>query len=104
MNKSIFTTKTIVAIGIGTALFVILGRFASIPTGIPNTSIETNYAFLALISSIFGPIAGLFIGLIGHALKDAISYGSVWWSWVIVSAFVGFGIGLFYKHFQHSRW
>ena len=38
MNKSIFTTKTIVAIGIGTALFVILGRFASIPTGIPNTS------------------------------------------------------------------
>ena len=104
MNKSIFSTKTIVAIGIGTALFVILGRFASIPTGIPNTSIETNYAFLALISSIFGPIAGLFIGLIGHALKDAISYGSVWWSWVIVSAFVGLGIGLFKNNIQHSRW
>ncbi|WP_318614125.1 ECF-type riboflavin transporter substrate-binding protein [Sporosarcina sp. YIM B06819] len=100
MSKSIFTTKTIVAIGIGTALFVILGRFASIPTGIPNTSIETNYAFLALISSIFGPIAGLFIGLIGHALKDAISYGSVWWSWVIVSAFVGLGIGLFKNKFD----
>ena len=100
MKKSIFSTKTIVAIGIGTALFVILGRFASIPTGIPNTSIETNYAFLALISSIFGPIAGLFIGLIGHALKDAISYGSVWWSWVIVSAFVGFGIGLFKNNFN----
>lgn len=100
MSKSIFTTKTIVAIGIGTALFVILGRFASIPTGFPNTSIETNYAFLALISAIFGPIAGLFIGLIGHALKDAISYGSVWWSWVIVSAFVGFGIGLFKNKFS----
>ncbi len=100
MKKSIFSTKTIVAIGIGTALFVILGRFASIPTGIPNTSIETNYAFLALISTIFGPIAGLFIGLIGHALKDAISYGSVWWSWVIVSAFVGLGIGLFRKMFN----
>ena len=100
MSKSIFTTKTIVAIGIGTALFVILGRFASIPTGIPNTSIETNYAFLALISAIFGPIAGIFIGLIGHALKDAISYGSVWWSWVIVSAFVGFGIGLFKNKFS----
>ena len=95
MKESIFSTKTIVAIGIGTALFVILGRFASIPTGIPNTSIETNYAFLALMASIFGPIAGLFIGLIGHALKDAISYGSIWWSWVIVSAFVGLGIGLF---------
>lgn len=100
MNKSFFSTKTIVAIGIGTALFVILGRFASIPTGIPNTSIETNYAFLALISSIFGPVAGLFIGLIGHALKDAISYGSIWWSWVIVSAFVGLGIGLFRNTFN----
>lgn len=100
MSKSIFTTKTIVAIGIGTALFVILGRLASIPTGFPNTSIETNYAVLALISAIFGPIAGLFIGLIGHALKDAISYGSVWWSWVIVSAFVGFGIGLFKNKFS----
>lgn len=100
MSKSIFTTKTIVAIGIGTALFVILGRLASIPTGFPNTSIDTNYAVLALISAIFGPIAGLFIGLIGHALKDAISYGSVWWSWVIVSAFIGFGIGLFKNTFS----
>lgn len=100
MNKSIFSTRTIVAIGIGTALFVILGRFAAIPTGIPNTSIHTNYAFLALIASIFGPIAGLFIGLIGHALQDVISYGSVWWSWVISSAVVGLGIGLFYKQFS----
>ena len=101
MNKStIFTTKTIVAIGIGTALFVILGRFAAIPTGIPNTSLHTNYALLALIASIFGPIAGLFIGLIGHALQDLISYGSVWWSWVISSAVVGLGIGLFYSKFN----
>ena len=100
MNKSIFSTKTIVAIGIGTALFVILGRFAAIPTGIPNTSIQTNYAFLALVASIFGPIAGLFIGLIGHTLQDVISYGSVWWSWVFSSAFIGLGIGLFYKQFK----
>ena len=100
MNKSIFSTKTIVAIGIGTALFVILGRFASIPTGIPNTSIQTNYAFLALVASIFGPIAGLFIGLIGHTLQDVISYGSVWWSWVFSSAVVGLGIGLFYNQFK----
>jgi len=89
-----FSIKTIVAIGIGSAVFVILGRFASIPSFLPNTSIETSYAFLALMSVVFGPIAGGLIGLIGHALKDAIFYGSIWWSWVIVSAFVGFFIGL----------
>lgn len=86
--------KTIVAIGIGSAVFVILGRFASIPTGIPNTTIETTYAFLALMAILFGPIAGGLIGLIGHALKDFIMYGSPWWSWVIVSALVGVLIGL----------
>lgn len=93
MNKGL-SIKTIVAVGIGSAVFVILGRFVTIPTGIPNTSIETAYAFLALMSVIFGPVAGLLIGLIGHALKDAVFYGSIWWSWVIVSAFVGFGFGL----------
>lgn len=94
MAKNSLSTKTIVAIGIGTAVFVILGRFVSIPTGIPNTTIETSYAFLALMAVIFGPIAGGLIGLIGHALKDAIFYGSPWWSWVVVSALVGLLIGL----------
>lgn len=100
MNKSIFSTKTIVAIGIGTAIFFILSRFVAIPSGIPDTNINTAYAFLALISILFGPIAGLFVGFIGHTLTDLLMYGSVWWSWVIVSAFVGLGIGLFYKHFN----
>ncbi|WP_164670866.1 ECF-type riboflavin transporter substrate-binding protein [Virgibacillus doumboii] len=95
MRSQGLSIKTIVAIGIGSAVFVILGRFASIPSGIPNTSVETAYAFLALMSVIFGPIAGGLIGFIGHALKDAIFYGTPWWSWVVVSAFVGFGIGLF---------
>src|SRR5690625_99842 len=94
MEKGL-SIKTIVAIGIGAAVFVILGRFVSIPTGIPNTSIETAYAYLALRSIVFGPIAGGLIGLIGHALKAAVFYGSIWWSWVIVSAFVGLFIGLF---------
>ncbi|WP_203457024.1 ECF-type riboflavin transporter substrate-binding protein [Paenibacillus tepidiphilus] len=85
---------TIVAIGIGSALFVILGRFGSIPSGIPNTSIETTYALLALFSLLYGPVAGLLIGLIGHTLKDAFFYGSPWFSWVISSGLVGLIIGL----------
>ena len=55
--------KTIVAIGIGAAVFMILGRFGSIPSGIPNTNIETCYAFLALMAVLYGPIAGVAIGL-----------------------------------------
>lgn len=96
MGKGL-SIRTIVAIGIGAAVFVLLAKFVSIPSWVPNTSIQTAPAFLALMAIIFGPIAGLFIGLIGHALNDALTYGSVWWSWVVVSALVGFIIGLGWK-------
>ena len=62
MNKGL-SVRTIVAIGIGAAVFVVLGRFASIPLWIPNTNIEVTYPFLALMSVIFGPVAGGLIGL-----------------------------------------
>lgn len=94
MKSKQLSIRTIVAIGIGAAVFVILMRFLSIPTWVPNTSFSTAHAFLALMAVIFGPIAGGLIGFIGHALTDALAYGSVWWSWVIVSLFVGFTIGL----------
>lgn len=95
--KKDLSVRTIVAIGIGSAVFIILSRFADIPSGIPNTSIKTSYAFLAIAATLFGPIAGGLIGLIGHTLNDMLSYGSAWWSWIVVSGFVGFFIGMFNK-------
>ncbi|MEH7238742.1 ECF-type riboflavin transporter substrate-binding protein [Bacillus sp. JJ1562] len=88
------SVKTIVAIGIGAAVFVILAKFVALPTPIPDTTVQTSYAFLALMAVVFGPIAGALIGLIGHTLNDAITWGSIWWSWVIVSMLVGFIFGL----------
>lgn len=93
-KSSALSIRTIVAIGIGSAVFVILGRFGSIPTGVPNTNIETAYAFLALMAILFGPVAAVLIGFIGHAVKDLIFYGSPWFSWVLASAVVGLIIGL----------
>ena len=68
-NNSI---KTVVAIGIGAALFFVLGRFVAIPSPVPNTNISLQYAVLDL------------------------SWGGIpWWSWVITSAFVGVVVGAF---------
>lgn len=39
MNQKGLSVKSVVAIGIGAAIYVILARFTSIPTGIPNTNI-----------------------------------------------------------------
>ena len=67
-NNSI---RTVVATGIGAALFIIIGMFVNIPI-FGNTSIQLQYAVQALFSVIFGPITGFFMGFIGHALKDGI--------------------------------
>lgn len=81
------SVKSVVAIGIGAALFFVLGK-VSIPTPVPNTYISLQYAVEAVFATLFGPIAGVLIGFIGHTLIDATSYGP-WWSWIIASAFVG---------------
>lgn len=89
-----FSVKTIVAIGIGAALFFVLGRFVAIPSPVPNTNISVQYGLLAFLSVVYGPVAGALIGLIGHALID-FSYGwGIWWSWVIASGVFGLLTGL----------
>ena len=98
MEKKLFDfkTKTIVATGLGAALFIVLFMYVKIPTGIPETDIKTAYGVGAFFAALFGPIAGGLIGLIGHGLSDAIQYGSPWWSWVVASGLTCFITGLVY--------
>lgn len=99
MGKSKFGIREVVAAGIGTALFVALTQ-VQIPLGfIPNTSLQPRAALLAFFAAVFGPIVGGIIGLLGHALGDALFYGSVWWSWVFPDALFGIAMGLFAKKF-----
>ncbi|MBY5035363.1 ECF-type riboflavin transporter substrate-binding protein [Streptococcus gallolyticus] len=89
-NNSI---KTVVATGIGAALFVVIGLVINIPTFVPNTNIQLQYAVQSLFSVIFGPVVGFLIGFIGHTVKDSVTY-SPWWSWILASGVVGLLIGL----------
>lgn len=95
----LLSIKKITAIGIGTALFIVLS-YLIIPTGVPNTSIQPRIAILSFFSIVFGPIVGFSIGILGHALADALQWGSVWWSWVIADGILGLLIGLLYKQFD----
>ncbi len=91
--------KEVVAMGIGTALFVVLTNVQIPVFVVPNTAIQPRMAILAFLAAVFGPIVGAVVGFAGHALGDAFFYGSVWWSWVVPEAVVGIAIGFFAKKF-----
>ena len=101
--KSKFGIKEVVATGIGTALFVVLTT-VQIPLGfIPNTALQPRAALLAFFAAVFGPVVGGIMGLLGHALGDALFYGSVWWSWVFPDALFGIIVGLLSKKVDLQR-
>lgn len=77
MSRTPSPVVQVVAIGIGAALFFVLGRFVAIPTPIPNTTISIQYAILAVLAVLYGPWVGLLAGLIGHVLIDVTGYG-IW--------------------------
>lgn len=89
-----FGIKEVVAIGIGTALFVALTEIQIMIPFISNTALQPRMAVMAFLAAVFGPVVGGAVGLLGHALGDAIFYGSVWWSWVFPDGVVGLVIGL----------
>lgn len=97
--KDYFTlnTRTIVAIGLGAAIFALLFMYVKVPSPVPETSFQTAYGLGAFFATLFGPIAGALIAFIGHALSDAIQYGSPWWSWVIASGVAGFVFGFAFR-------
>ena len=99
MKKKLFgfNTKTLVGTALGAALFTVLFMYVKIPTGIPETQIQSAYGIGGFFAAMFGPIAGLLIAFIGHALSDIVQYGSAWWSWVIASGVAGFVMGMAYS-------
>jgi energy-coupling factor transport system substrate-specific component len=99
MSSRVISVRTVVAVGIGSALFFVLMRFAALPSGIPNTNLQLAPAILSIFAAVFGPLAGFLIGFIGHTLTD-LTWGSVWWTWVIADALYGLAIGIFWKFYK----
>ncbi|MEI4801977.1 MULTISPECIES: ECF-type riboflavin transporter substrate-binding protein [unclassified Bacillus (in: firmicutes)] len=94
MNQKL-STKLVVAIGIGSAIYGVLGLWGfSIA---PNTFIKPALALLTIFGAIFGPIAALLIGLIGHTITDAIAGWGIWWGWVLSSGIIGLFMGFVQK-------
>jgi len=100
MGKKVISVRTVVAIGIGAALMFVLMRFVAIPSGVPNTNLNLGIGILSIFAAIFGPVAGLLIGFIGHTLVDLTWGWGVWWTWVIADALYGCAVGIFWKLYK----
>ena len=103
MKKNLFSTKMLVATGLGAALFMVLFKFLSLPSPIPNTNIQLAYALAAFFGTVYGPVCSALIGFIGHALNDATGAWGIWWSWVIASGVACFVMGLNYYKVDFSK-
>ena len=74
MDKKLFAfnTKTLVATALGAAIFMVLAMFVKIPTGIPNTEIQTTYGVCSFFATLFGPICG---GLVAFRTETVYGLG-----------------------------
>lgn len=91
MKKNFLSAS--IAVIVGSALFFALGKYVNIQGPIINIYISVQFGVLAFIATLFGPVVGFLIGIIGHFFID-FSAGSVHWSWVIASGITGFIMGL----------
>jgi energy-coupling factor transport system substrate-specific component len=90
-----FSIKEAAAAFIGTVLFVMLTEVQIPFSVVSNTAFEIRAGMIAAFAAIFGPVVAGLIGLVGHAVGDAIFYGSISWSWVIADAVFGVVVGMF---------
>ncbi len=88
-----FGVKEVVATGIGAAIVFVLARFVSIPTPLPDTSLSTHTAVIALFSILYGPVVGGLAGFIGQLLVDVTAGWGIWWSWIFPAGIYGIILG-----------
>ena len=92
------STRVIVYAAIGAALYAAAGYysyFAQIP-GTEGVYLRPAYGVLTFFGFAFGPVVGLFTGLVGNALADTFTgYGTFTsWHWSIANGLVALVAGL----------
>lgn len=90
-------TKTITFLGIGIALYVVLGLVMNIPL-LAGTHLQTDLGYIvyAVFLMMFGWI-GAIVGVIGCFIESLITSGWIPYGWLIGQAFIGIVCGIVYK-------
>ena len=90
-KESLFSTKNLVAIAVGTALYAALTiPFNSLQLpGLYLVSVRPTVAIPVVFGLLFGPLAGFVSGFLGNIISDQVSFGGFFWNWDIGNGLIG---------------
>jgi len=90
------SSRVIVYAAIGAALYGVLGLIQFVIPGSNNVQIRPAFALVPFFGYAFGPVVGLFTGLVGNAVLDQLTgYGALTaWNWSIAVGLVGLIAGV----------
>ena len=80
--KKEFSTREVVAVAIGAALFAVLMVYGGIPV-FTNTKLSSAHIVPVLVGALYGPIPAALVGFLGNIFADALSGAGFWLDWSI---------------------
>ena len=91
------TTKKLAYLGIGIALYVVLGCVMNIPL-LVNSHLQTDLGYIAFgaYCCVFGWL-GVFVGAVGCVIESMLISGWFPVGWLIGQIFIGISCGIIYK-------
>ena len=92
--KLTLSTKDIVLMGIGAAMYAIFGSATFfIPVG--GMNLRPAIAIVTFFGAMYGPIVGFVVGALGNLLLD-FTWGSFWWEWDVGVGIIGLFPGIWW--------
>ena len=106
MKESLFSTKNIVAIAVGTALYAALTIPFNIFTfpGVYLVAVRPTVAIPIVFGFLFGPIAGFVSGFLGNIISDQLSFGGFFWNWDLGNGLIGLIPAVGYYAIRRTNW
>jgi energy-coupling factor transport system substrate-specific component len=106
VKESMFSTKQVVAMAVGTALYAALTipfNMLQIP-GVGLVAVRPTVAIPMFFGFVFGPITGFVSGLLGNIIADGVSFGGFFWNWDIGNGLLGAVPGIGYYVVKRTDW